>query len=206
MTSIVIQSPSSPSHLFLLFHGVGASPLSMEPLGKLIAEHQPNAAVVSVVAPQASDLGQGFQWFSVRGVTEENRLERVTAALPSFIDCVQSWQTKYQMPFQNTSLIGFSQGAIMSLSTTQLAEPILASRVISLSGRFAALPQIAPPQTQIAFFHGEADEVIHVQYAREAYQALKALGADTSLQTIAQLGHSINQAEAAKLLSLVKNG
>ncbi|AEF53965.1 esterase [Marinomonas posidonica] len=206
MNSIVIQTPSSPKHLFLLFHGVGASPQSMAPLAKLIAEHHPDAAVVSVVAPQVSDLGQGFQWFSVRGVTEENRVERVEAALPFFIDCVQFWQTEYQLSYQDTSLIGFSQGAIMSLSATQLAEPILASRIISLSGRFSTLPQVAPSQTHITFFHGEADEVINVQFAKDAYQALDKLGADTSLETIPQLGHTINQAETTKLLSLLKNG
>ena len=32
------------------------------------------------------------QWFSVQGVTEQNRAERIAQATPSFIDRVQQWQ------------------------------------------------------------------------------------------------------------------
>ncbi|BFM49194.1 esterase [Marinomonas sp. THO17] len=204
MPSIVIHTSSSPTHLFLLFHGVGATPQSLEPLGKLIALDHPNAAVVSVEAPEVSDLGQGFQWFSIKGVTEKNRLSRIEKALPSFVECVQSWQAEFQASYQNTCLIGFSQGAIMSLSSSQLSSSSLASRIISLSGRFATLPQIAPKETQIIFFHGENDEIINIEFAKNAYHALVALGADTELHTIPQLGHAITQAEADKLLSLLK--
>lgn len=45
-------------------------------------------------SPESSDLGSGWQWFSVRGVTEENRPARVAEATPSFVRCVRDWQAR----------------------------------------------------------------------------------------------------------------
>jgi phospholipase/carboxylesterase len=34
----------------------------------------------------------GRQWFSVQGVTEENRQQRIDAIMPTFIETVRYWQ------------------------------------------------------------------------------------------------------------------
>ena len=93
-TSMTLQLPDSPERLILLMHGVGASPQSMAPLGELLARQFAKAAIISVQAPDASDFGQGFQWFSVQGVTEENRFDRIEASMPRFVETVQYWQTQ----------------------------------------------------------------------------------------------------------------
>ena len=83
MTDIVVQQPAgTPKQLFMLHHGVGATPEGLVPFGRRLAQEFPEALVVSLQGPQASDLGQGYQWFSVVGITEENRPERVAAAMP----------------------------------------------------------------------------------------------------------------------------
>jgi len=84
---ILIQRPdATPAapQLLLLFHGVGSSAENMRPLGEALAALRPQAFVVSVRSPDASDLGQGWQWFPVQGMTEANRPERVAAAMPRF--------------------------------------------------------------------------------------------------------------------------
>ena len=115
MDGLVLQSPAPARELFLLFHGVGASPQDLVPLGQLIARAFPEAAVASVPAPDRSDFGSGLQWFSVRGVTEENRPERVQATLGRFLDTVRAWQERTGVSAAATTLVGFSQGAILSL-------------------------------------------------------------------------------------------
>ena len=70
---ILIQRPAAPrvaTELLLLFHGVGSSAEDLRPLGQMLAERRPLAWVVSVRSPDASDLGQGWQWFSVQGEHE----------------------------------------------------------------------------------------------------------------------------------------
>ena len=64
---LIVQRPAKPKQLVLLFHGVGSSARDLAPLGEALAPHLPDAAIVSVQAPEAS--GRGWQWFSVQGVT-----------------------------------------------------------------------------------------------------------------------------------------
>ena len=86
---IVVQQPANPAQLMLLFHGVGATPQSMQGVGNYLAKGFPNALIVSVAAAAPSDMGAGFQWFSVQGVTEDNRAGRVADAMPAFIAAVR---------------------------------------------------------------------------------------------------------------------
>ena len=37
------------------------------------------------ITPRPADLGGGWQWFSVRGVTEDSRPARIAEAMPSFV-------------------------------------------------------------------------------------------------------------------------
>lgn len=63
---LVVQQASLPAaRLILLFHGVGCRSEEFVPLGRLLAEAVSSAWVVSVRSPE-SDLGSGWQWFSVR--------------------------------------------------------------------------------------------------------------------------------------------
>ncbi|MDZ7921361.1 esterase [Rhodoferax sp.] len=191
--SIVVQRPEgAPKQLMLLLHGVGATPQGLVPLGQRLAHEFPGALIVSVRAPHASDLGQGYQWFSVRGITEEDRPARVAEAMPAFVAMVHDWQRQSGVGPEATALIGFSQGAIMSLEATQRPE-LLAGRVVALSGRFAALPQAPHPHTTIHMLHGKNDAVIHYGYTVTGAEHLISLGADVTADVIPFLGHEINE-------------
>jgi phospholipase/carboxylesterase len=191
--ALILQAPARASHLFLLFHGVGANPQDLAPLGRRLAQEFPDAAVISVPGPDRSDLGAGLQWFSVRGVTEDNRPARVAATLPRFLDTVRHWQQHTGVPASATTLLGFSQGAILSLAATQ-AGPTPAARVVSLSGRYPELPASAPAGVRFHFIHGDADPVIPAAHAQRAAQALGDLGAAVSLDVLPGLGHGISRA------------
>lgn len=190
--ALVLQSPAAPRQLFLLFHGVGATPDHLAPLGLRLASEFPDAAVVSVPGPDRSDLGAGLQWFSVRGVTEANRPERVAATLDRFIQAVRHWQQRTGVAPEATTLVGFSQGAIMALAASESARPP-AARVVSLSGRYSGLPQRAPAGVRLHFVHGDADPVIPSSHAQQAARALQALGAAVTMDLVPGLGHGISR-------------
>ena len=122
---IVVQratdDAAGPAELVLLFHGVGARAEDLVPLGEAIRETCPRASIVSVRAPDASSFGHGWQWFSVQGVTEANRPARIAGAMPRFVATIRAWQDATGIGPEATTLIGFSQGAIMSLESTQEA-------------------------------------------------------------------------------------
>ncbi len=190
--AIVIQRPAAASGLILLFHGVGSQPADLVPLGQVLARQHPSACVVSVRSPNPSGLGRGWEWFSVLGVTEENRPARVASAMAPFADTVRHWQRLSGVGAAATTLIGFSQGAIMALESTRHA-PALAGTVVSIAGRFAQAPTALAAGTRVHFMHGDADGVMPVHLALEAHAALSALGAAVTLDVFPGLGHGVDQ-------------
>ena len=136
--AIVIARPERATQLVLLFHGVGSSAANLAPVGEAIARARPDAMVVSIDAPFPSGLGSGREWFSVLGITEQNRPERIAKVMPLFLDVISHWQRTSGVGPAGTVLVGFSQGAILSLESTQAVMATnLAARVIALAGRFA---------------------------------------------------------------------
>lgn len=190
---VVVQSPDvPPRQLLLLFHGVGDNPVSMSEIGRWFAPHFPDALVVSVGGPAPSGPEPGREWFSVQGVTEENRQARIDESMPRFVETVRYWQRQSGLTGAATALIGFSQGAIMALESTQ-AEPDLASRVIAFNGRFARVPAQASTGVTVHFIHGGEDRVIELAHAADAAEALVQLGGDVTLDIIDDLGHAIDE-------------
>lgn len=196
---ILVQVPPSSQRLIALFHGVGSDAPDLVPLGQWLARAFSEAVVVSVPAPFPCDLGMGRQWFSVRDVTEDSRPARVAQALPWFRTAVQALQERFGLGPAQTALVGFSQGAIMSLESSR-AGLGLAGRIVSLSGRYAALPDAAPADVQIAFIHGDHDGVIPVAHALQAAERLRTLDAAVTLDVLPGTQHEITQATARLLV------
>jgi phospholipase/carboxylesterase len=197
--SVIVARPEGQSQqLMLLFHGVGSSALDLVPLGRVLAAEFPAAFIVSVAAPAPAEAGGGRQWFSVLGISEENRVGRVEAALPAFVETVTHWQEEAGVGTDAVALIGFSQGGIMALESTR-DRPAVAGRVVSIAGRFAALPTQANPGTTLHMFHGKLDPVIPYGYTVEAAQHLVKLGADITADVIPHVGHQVND-DIAELL------
>ena len=191
--ALILQKPVPAAQLILLFHGVGSSAQAMVPLGQAYARAFPQAMVVAVDAPFPSELAPGGrQWFSVAGVTEENRPARVAAALPAFEYAVKYWQQQAGVDAAGTALVGFSQGAIMALEAALRPEPV-AARVVAIAGRFARLPeQPLHEGGSIHLLHGKADAVMPYSHVIEAALRLKTLGADFTADVLPFIGHELH--------------
>jgi phospholipase/carboxylesterase len=192
MNSIVVQHPTQPSQqLFLLFHGLGADPSDLKPLGDILAKNFPAAMVVCVAAPQNCDFASGLQWFSVLNMSEENRAQRVAQVLPNFFRVVQHWQHLSRVSPSATALIGFSQGAMMALEASK-HQPFVAGRIIAHSGRFITLPSVMSELSSIHLIHGKLDDVVPYHHTLEAAQALQTIGADFTADVVPHLAHIIS--------------
>jgi len=174
--------------LIVLLHGVGGTPADMAPLAGLIAAHD---ARVRVAAPPAADRcdrgGAGFQWFSVDGITEDNRPGRVRAALPAFVAVIEDLQREYGVAPERTVLAGFSQGATMTLAACQ--SRFLARHVVAIAGRSAPLPDAWERRTMATLVHGRMDRTVPVQHSERACERLAALGADVRLDVVPRAVH-----------------
>lgn len=197
--SIVVQCPAGEAQeLFLLFHGVRSTPRSMLDVGRAVAGRMPQAFVVCVAGPERSEVNDGLQWFSVIGVTDTNRSARVGEAMRLFLAAIKRWQLQAQVPVEKTTLIGFSQGAIMSLESLRMPD-VPVGRVIALSGRFAELPTRLSKQVAIHLIHGDSDPVIACDHSVQSARRLHELGAKVRLDVLARLGHGID----SRVLDLV---
>ncbi|MBR9882505.1 MAG: esterase [Oceanospirillales bacterium] len=188
---IEIPAAGETRYLFILAHGVGANKENLEPLGHALHAAFPHACALVADGFEPFDGGfGGRQWFSLAGITEETRPQRVAAALPAFLTLVETLKQRYGVDAAHTVLVGFSQGTIMSLEAIK-AKDGLAGQVLGFSGRYASLPEQAPQKTSIHLLHGENDGVIPVSHARAAHERLVSLGASVTLDTEKGTDHEI---------------
>lgn len=200
---VIVQQPTQASRLILLFHGVGDTAAGMAQIGRYFAAALPQAMVVSIGGPFSTGYGDGRQWFSVQGVTEENRLSRIEANLPRFVATVRHWQEQSGIRAEDTALVGFSQGSIMSLEALKSTSS-LAGHIIAFSGRFAVLPEAAFADVVVHLIHGEADGVIVVGHAHAAAQRFQEQGTSFTLDIAPAVGHGIDEQMLKQAVSYLK--
>jgi len=200
-----LPADGAPLQLIVLLHGVGARGADLAPLAQALRSEFPQAAVLAPAAPHPFDGGgTGRQWFSVAGVTEANRAERVAAVLPGLRRWLLATQQRLGVGPAATALGGFSQGAILALQTV-LADDGIAGRVLAFSGRFVQLPDAAPRHTTLHLFHGGADPVIAASHSRQALERLGALNGDATLDIAEGVGHQLHPALIARALFRLRN-
>lgn len=195
MNDLLIQEPAHPApdaQLLLMFHGVGADPDGLAPLGKQLAAVIPDAWIVSVRSPHPSDLGRGWQWFSVQGIDEASRPARIAASMPLFVDTIKAWQHRSGVSPARTTLLGFSQGSNMALASTQEDE-LLAGRVVSIAGRFAVPPTRGHAAQRIHLLHGDRDPIMPTWHSVNAAAQLRALSLPVTLDVFPSLAHGIDE-------------
>jgi phospholipase/carboxylesterase len=187
--------------LFILLHGVGARSSDLLPLAQKFRDVFPHAAFLLPDGTFPFDGGgTGRQWFSIRGVSEENRVTRVAEAIPALHALVHQAQDRFNVLQSDTALAGFSQGAIMALEFS-IAHDGHVGRVLAFSGRFAKLPEKAPELTTLHLFHGEDDPVISVHHAEAAFERLTQLNGDATLDLAESVGHEINPSLADRAIT-----
>ena len=189
-----LPASGQAAQLMILLHGWGASAADMAPLAQTLRAAFPQAALL---APQGFEDAGGTgrrQWFALADadgpVTEANRPARVAAVLPRLADWVRAAQAATGVGTAATALVGFSQGAIVSLELVQQHDGI-AGRVLAFSGRYASLPTQAPEHSTLHFFHGSADTVIPAAQATQAIERLSQLGADATIDIAKGVGHTL---------------
>ncbi len=190
----LLPASTQARQLFVLLHGVGATSSGLLPLAYRIRDAFPDAAILLPEGTFPFDgNGNGRQWFSIRGVTEENRPARVAEAIPALRSLVRSAQDRFNVLPSDTALAGFSQGAIMALEFSALHDGE-AGRVLAFSGRYARLPEKAPEFTTLHLLHGENDQMIPVSHAYSAYERLSELQGDVTLDVASSVGHEMHAA------------
>lgn len=174
----IAPAVGAKSPLLLMLHGVRSNEDDLFSLSPYIDER---FCVISIRAPLTLGLGQ-YGWYHVSFQPDHierdaRELELARQRLVAFIDEVVSI---YDVDPRRIYLIGFSQGAIMSLAL-MLTAPQLLAGVAAMSGSFPdeVLPLIAAPEQMQNFpviaVHGIQDDVIPIAEARRLRDVLAGL-------------------------------
>lgn len=204
MQSVRLNSLSpTPTVLVIMFHGVGANPESLQPLAEYLkSQSQDIAASIPAGFDQSPFNPAGFQWFSINGVTDENRQSRVDAVMQCFDQLIRDEAKRFNVALNQVILLGFSQGAIMSLEWLKQSDQPIAG-IVAMSGRFATLPdnQELPakqplPVTPVCLIHGADDLVIPTLHSQQSNAALRANKHQVELHLLPGTAHQITQSGA----------
>ncbi len=182
----------------ILLHGVGSNGQDLISLAPILSKVLPNAVFISPDAPFACDMmpagyPNAYQWFSLQDRDPKAMLAGVENAFPLLEEFIQAQAESYGLPMDKVSLVGFSQGTMMSLYTAPRLKNKIAG-VLGYSG--ALLGSYSDPELQkmpIHLIHGRADDVVPVEAWDIAKDTLSANGFEVSGHTTEYLTHSIDQ-------------
>lgn len=193
-------------NLVVLLHGVGSRGSDLQGVAEFWQQSMPQVSVALPDGSSAFDMGPGFQWFSVNGVTEEDRPARIQAARHAFDARLADVFKQQDIDPEKDRVIlaGFSQGAIMAMDALIRGRYPLAG-VVAFSGRLASPLPLQPQAGSAALLiHGKADPVISWQESQKAAQTLSAAGVEVQLSIADHVPHTITLAGIKTAAAFVK--
>lgn len=165
--------------LLIMAHGYGSDE---NDLFSFASELPEELFIISLRAPYAMQP-YGNAWYAINFDAEKGKwsdneqAKRSVNIIAKFIN--YACET-YPVNPKNITLLGFSQGTILSYAVA-LNYPEIVTNIIALSGYINEdiLPESVNPSevSHLNFYcsHGSADQVIPVEWARKAPEFLKAL-------------------------------
>jgi phospholipase/carboxylesterase len=174
--------------LIVALHGVGSSARDM---AVALAPLERVAEVVSLDGGEAFDGGGlGRQWFSIAGVTDADRSQRVVRALPALLERLDQLARSRDMRREDLVLLGFSQGAMMVLA--MVAQQFHPGLAVAIAGRLAVpvLPAAGRPAS-LLLVHDLSDRIAPPSMSRDAADRLGAAGHHVKLVHTEGVGHGI---------------
>ncbi|NQW37414.1 MAG: phospholipase [Flavobacteriales bacterium] len=185
--------PTINPPLLLLLHGYGSNEADLFSFAEELPD---NYLIVSARAPQTLGM-QSYAWYTINFNNTDGNFSDIDEALSAkkaILKFTEELKTVFSFNHDNISLLGFSQGSILSYALA-LSYPEIFKNVVALSGYikeelFKALSPEAYKNLDFFCSHGTQDQVIPLQWAQKSPQYLNALGISNVFKTY-PTGHSV---------------
>jgi phospholipase/carboxylesterase len=186
------------SNLVVFLHGYGADGKDLIDLSTPFSMAMPNASFISPDAPSPCAMSaSGREWFPI----EEIPKGAINAA-ENLLNLIEVEAKNLNLSFKEVILIGFSQGAMMSLQCLLLNQNKFGA-IIGYSGALraeniqAAGTQITNGKhkysdTPVLLVHGTQDEVVPFQSLEDSKNLLNQIGFNVQTLSRQNLGHGID--------------
>ena len=191
------KGPEAASGLVIFLHGYGADGADLLGLADPLAPHLPDTAFFAPNAPEPCTGNPfGRQWFPIPwldGSSEEAARQGLMAAATDLNGYLDALLAAEGLGPEALALVGFSQGAMMSLHVAPRRAQAIAG-IVAISGRLlqpealAAEAVVRPP---VLLIHGDQDPVVPFEDMSRAGNALVAAGFDTYGHVMQGTGHGI---------------
>ena len=187
-----IKNDKNP--LLLLLHGYGSNE---EDLFSFANELPDNYYVISARAP-FDMMYNSYAWYAINFDADENKFSDIGQARASrdiIANFIDELVANYAIDDKNVTLIGFSQGCILSYAVA-LSYPEKVQRVVAMSGYLNTEIAVddfknnAVSQLRIFASHGTVDQVIPVDWARKSIPVLEDLGINVTYREY-PVGHGV---------------
>lgn len=181
--------------LLLLLHGYGSNEAD---LFSFASELPDEYYVISARAPYDLQYGS-YAWYAINFDADQNKFSDHDQAVLSrdlVVQFLQELKSKYSIDSSDITLIGFSQGSILSYSIA-LSYPNIVQRVGALSGYLNLDINNDNYQNndfsnlKIFASHGTVDQVIPLEWARKTDPILKNLGINCTYKEY-PIGHGVS--------------
>lgn len=181
--------------LLLLLHGYGSNEAD---LFSFASELPDEYYVISARAPYDLQYGS-YAWYAINFDADQNKFSDHDQAVLSrdlVVQFIEELKAKFPIDPSNITLIGFSQGSILSYSIA-LSYPNIVQRVGALSG-YLNLDinndnYLNNDFSNLKIFasHGTVDQVIPLEWARKTDPILKNLGINCTYKEY-PIGHGVS--------------
>ena len=166
--------------LLLLLHGYGSNEADLFSFAEELPE---NYFIISARAPYDMQYGS-YAWYAINFDADQNKFsdnEQARISRDLIAKFIDELIHSYPIDANNVSLIGFSQGSILSYAVA-LSYPEKVQKVVAMSG-YLNLEIVAEDYLKNSFnnlkifaSHGTVDQVIPVEWARKTPAILQNLG------------------------------
>ena len=182
--------------LVVFLHGYGADGADLLGLADPLAPHLPDTVFVAPDAPEpCAGNPMGRQWFGIPwmdGTPEEEAKAGVARSAEDINAFLDARLAAEGLGPEALALLGFSQGAMMSLHVAPRRDPAVGA-VVAISGRLLAPELLGEVKTRppIMLIHGDRDPVVPFAEMDRAAEALAAAGFDVYGHIIEGTPHGI---------------
>ena len=166
--------------LLLLLHGYGSNDADLFSFADELPE---DYYIISARAPYDMQYGS-YVWYAINFDADQNKFsdnEQAKSSRDLIAKFIDELVQKYAIDAKNVSLIGFSQGSILSYAVA-LSYPEKVQKVVAMSG-YLNLDIVADDylkntlsNLKIFASHGIVDQVIPIAWARKTPAILENLG------------------------------
>lgn len=166
--------------LLVLLHGYGSDENDLFSFSSELPEE---LFIISLRAPHRLQP-YGHAWYAINFDAQQNKwndVHQAKASMKTITECIDLACEKYELNTKNVSLLGFSQGCILSMALA-INYPKKFKNIVGLSGCISPefLENTMQPEdyNHLDFYcsHGHSDQVIPIEWARKTPTILDEFG------------------------------